>query len=302
MHAELLKPRKERAWGWPAVANFVLGGSGAGLYLIVSFTLFAGSESFSGLLPGPVDLLPAALVGLGFLAVSLESGRPWRGTYLLSNLRGSWMSIEILSGAIFIAAAALDHFFSLPALKVAAACAALELVISHGFIFYRARAMTAWNVPIIPSLFFSSAVVLGGGVFLVVSGLQRSMVDAGVFKVVLVCVTADAIAWGLYIWLPRTIHFRKATAYLRRPFPLFAVMGLGHLLPLILLTWLAATSGESADDGIRPLVIALAGFCMFAGGVAQKIVVVLGANFLRGVTMGARGDNLIREKSHIGKI
>ena len=302
MHAELLKPRKERAWGWPAVANFVLGGSGAGLYLIVSFTLFAGPESFSRLLPGPVSLLPAALVGLGFFAVSLESGRPWRGTYLLSNLRNSWMSIEILSGAIFIAAAALDHFFSLPVLKVAAACAALELVISHGFIIYRARAMSAWNVPIIPFLFLSSGLVLGGGVLFTISSLQRSMIHAGVISAVLVCLIADFTAWGLYIWLPRNMHFRKATAYLRRPLPLFSVMGLGHLLPLILLTWLAATAGESADDGIRHLGIALAGFCMLAGGAAQKIVVLLGANFLRGVTMGARGDNLLREKSHIGKI
>lgn len=295
MHTEFLKPRKERAWGWPAVANFVLGGTGAGLYLVVSFTLFAGPESSSRLLPGPVGLLPAALVGLGFFAVSLESGRPWRGMYLLSNLRNSWMSIEILSGAIFIAAAALDHFFSSPALRVAAACAALELIISHGFILFRARGMSAWNVPIIPFLFLSSGLVLGGGVLFTISGLQRSMIDADVINAVRICLIADFTAWGLYIWLPRDMHFRKATVSLRKPLPLFIVMALGQILPLIILTGLMIAAGESGGEGARYGVVAATGLAMLIGGAGQKTILLLGANLFRGITMGGPRDIASRD-------
>jgi hypothetical protein len=157
-------------------------------------------------------------------------------------------------------------------------------------------------VPVIPFLFFSSALVLGGGVLLGVSGLRQQMMPDVVLRVVLACLVADFAAWGLYIRLPRDIHIRKTTAYLRRPFPLFAVMGLGHLLPLILLTWLLVTAGESRGEGVAHGVAAATGFCMLAGGAAQKIVLILGANLLRGVTMGGpRGINLIREESHLGK-
>ena len=302
MRTELLKPVKERAWRLPAIANFILGGAGAGLYILDSLRLLFSAESAPVMHSGPIGLASAVMVGLGFFAVSLESGRPWRAMYLLSNLRGSWMSVEILSGALFMAAAMLDYVFSLPALRVAAVCAALELIISHGFILYRARAMTAWNVPAIPFLFFSSALVLGGGVLLALGGLQPSLNDDNFLRVVLVCLIADIVVWGLYVRLPRDSHFRKATAYLRRPFAMFSVTGLGHLLPLILLAWLALTSAEPDDAGIRHLVVALTGFCMLAGGVAQKIVVILGANFNRGVMMGeARVPPLICERSHPGK-
>ncbi|NJD56942.1 MAG: hypothetical protein FIA94_11130 [Nitrospirae bacterium] len=268
-----MKAEKGRAWGMPAAANFILGGAGAGLYLLISVRQLMGAG-----LSGTEGLLPAALVGLGFLSVSLESGRPWRGMYLLSNLRNSWMSIEVLSGSIFIAAVALDQFVPSPVLRATAACAAFELVMSHGFILYRARAMSAWNVAAIPFLFLSSGLVLGGGALFLLSGLQRSTLDTGILTVILVCLLADMTAWVLYVWYPRGKAFRSATAFLRRPLSLFVVTGLGHLVPLALLIWLAATAGGSADTGIRHLGISLTGFCMLAGGAAQKMELILGAS------------------------
>jgi DMSO reductase anchor subunit len=225
------------------------------------------------------------MVGLGFLAVSFESGRPWRGMYLLGNLRGSWMSIEILSGAIFIAAAALDHFFSSPALKVAAACAALELVISHGFILYRARAMSAWNVPLIPLLFLSSALAAGGGLLLIMGALLH-VIDGSGLIIVLTCLITDMIVWAVYVAGSRDIQFRKATDILRRSPFLVLVMGLGHLLPLSMLAALMLITDVSDGTGIRGNIVLLSGLCIIAGGVIQKIGIIKGVDYLRPILLG----------------
>lgn len=281
MQPELMKAGKARAWGLPAAANFILGGAGAGLYLLTSVRLLMGAGP-----SGTEGLLPAALVGLGFLSVSVESGRPWRGMYLLSNLRNSWMSIEVLSGTIFIGTIVLDQFISSPALKAIAACAAFELVMSHGFMVYRARAMSAWNMPVMPFQFLTSGLVLGGGVLFMLCGLQRSALDTGFLTVILACLLADIAVWGLYVWLPRDAAFRSATAFLRRPAPVASVMGLGHLLPACLLIALIVTGGVHMDAGVSHFIIALAGFCMLAGGAAQKIVLILGASLFRSITMG----------------
>jgi hypothetical protein len=83
--------------------------------------------------------------------------------------------------------------------------------------------MSAWNVPVIPFLFFSSGLAMGGGVFLIVGGLQRSMIEGYALMTIMICLMADITAWGLYVWVPRDIQFRKATIFLRRTSSLFFV-------------------------------------------------------------------------------
>jgi hypothetical protein len=63
-------------------------------------------------------------------------------------------------------------------------------------------------------------------------------------------------------------------------------MGLGHLLPACLLIALILTGGVHLNAEVSHLIIALAGLCMLAGGAAQKIVLILGANLFRSITMG----------------
>ena len=169
MSVELVRLKKERVWRWPAVANFLLGGTGAGFYLLSSVHQLwqAGSH------PGAAGIVSPLLVSLGFLSLTLEAGRPLRGVYLLSNLRNSWMSIEVLSGGLFVFSALADRLLPGFILHAVAACAAMGLIVSHGFIFYRSRAMTAWNLPVMPLIFFSSALVLGGGLLFIGSALTH---------------------------------------------------------------------------------------------------------------------------------
>jgi hypothetical protein len=162
--------------------------------------------------------------------------------------------------------------------------------VSQGFIFYHSGAITAWNVTIIPTLFFTSAFVLGGGLFLLVSTLQQSIAQKNTFIITLICLIADIIVWVMYVMRPWDAYFKRATALLRRPVSLFLVLGLGYLIPLTIMVVLI-TAGGPDNASLRLIFIALVGLCMITGGVSQKIAIILGANFLRGMVMGKPKDN-----------
>ena len=293
MSVGLIRPKKERVWGWPAVANFLLGGTGAGFYLLST----VHQLWHTGPQPGAAGMVSPLLVSLGFLSLTLEAGRPLRGVYLLSNLRNSWMSVEVLAGGLFIFAAFADWLFPRTVLHVTAACASMGLIVSHGFIFYRSRAMTAWNLPVIPLLFLSSALVLGGGLLFMGSALSDDTLAYYTQVIVLACLVADAAVWAGYLLGSHEKNFVKATGLLRRPLAVFLVSGVGHLLPLVMVTVLMMTTDAAAETAVRPFTMALAGLCMLIGGVSQKVILVLGANYLRGMEMGRPGDHQQQEKT-----
>ncbi|MBC7249104.1 MAG: dimethyl sulfoxide reductase anchor subunit [Anaerolineae bacterium] len=281
---ELIRPAKQKVWGWPGVANFALGGAGAGSYLL--------AELAAALLQGGGDparlmvfrLVGPILVGLGFLVLAVETDHPLRGRYLLRHLHRSWMSRESLAGLIFTLTAFLSWLFPHQVLEGMAAVAALGLLISHGFILYRAVAVAAWNVPLMPALFVTSGLAMGGGLLLLITSNGP---DFGLAAMVLASVVSDLAAWFLYLYGPRSASFRQATSGLRRPAMLFFTVGVGHLLPATLLT-LSLTGLWGKERYLGNMV---AGFCALAGGVGQKTGITLKAGYLRSIRMeGLQSD------------
>jgi hypothetical protein len=197
------------------------------------------------------------------------------------------MSRETLVGTVFIATAAIDWLFPHPALWGLAAAAALGLMLSHGFIVYRVRGVTAWNVPLIPLLFLTSGFATGAGLMLLaVPG--RLTLGASPVMIGLICVVVDLAAWLLYLRWSRDAAFREATEPLRRPKSLFFTVGIGHLLPALLL--LVALGGGASVELWRT-VTALAGLAIVVDGVSQKAGIILEAGYLRGsVLAGLQGD------------
>lgn len=287
---ELIQPTKQEVWGWTGVVNFALGGMGAGFYLLSSVATILQS-GISGLSqPVWFKLLPPVLISLGFLTLTIEAGRPLRGRYLLRHLRRSWMSRETLAGAVFIPAAVLDWFFPHPALWALAAAAAIGLMISHGCIVYRVRAVAAWNVPPVPLLFLTSGFTMGGGLMLL-AALGRLTLRAGPVAIALICVVLDMAVWFLYLRWPHDVAFREATEPLRRPSSLILTVGVGHVLPVLLLLVLLAAPGAGIGTGPWAVAAALAGLAMVAGGVSQKASIILKAGYLRGIALGRlKGD------------
>jgi phenylacetyl-CoA:acceptor oxidoreductase 26-kDa subunit len=287
---ELIPAQKQKVWKWPAATNFSLGGMGTGFYLVglllVHMTV-AGSWFPALLQTAPFKLLGPALVGLGFLALTTEAGRPQRGLNLFRHLRRSWMSRETLAAALFIPLAGLDWLFPNPALSLLAAAAGLALMVCQGFILYRARGVTAWNSRWMPLFFITSGLATGSGLMLVVLTLFNLLFGARVYAVVplpLVALGAGVLnlgIWWVYTWKSDRA-FQKATSALRHPNALAFIVGVGHLLPIVLLL-LTLTLIPSGAPQSATLVVA--GLALMFGGVRQKFGIILEAGYLRPIVL-----------------
>ena len=287
---ELIQPMKQKVWGWPAVINFIFGGVAAGFYLLCLLM-----ASLKNNIPGEsqldaLKLLAPILTVMGFLALTAEAGRPLRGLYLFRNLHSSWMSRETLAGTLFVLTAAADCFFPHMILRVLAAVSALGLIISQGFIVYCARAVIAWNVPIMPLVFVTSGFALGEGLVLVLASMGKLSLGFGPIVIGLFCVALDLVVWLIYLYWSNDAAFRKATKILRHPIALTLTVGIGHLFPVLLLLLFVAVPGINTEGKFWNRIAALAGLFIVVGGVSQKFGIILWADYLRGIVLGQSKD------------
>src|SRR6266542_3971797 len=200
---ELIPAQRQVLWGWPAVANFALGGTGAGLYAVA--VLASGFERSP--VVAFVSWLAPLLVLAGLAAVAGEAGRPRRGPRVVWRGGAPPGSRELWLGAVFVLLVAADIVFPLPFLRAPALAAAVLFALAQGFIVRQARGIPAWDVPAMPWLFLLSAGVSGAGAFLVIEAnkhpalaprvLLASMLPLGVLVVALVAPAIAGPAAGL---------------------------------------------------------------------------------------------------------
>lgn len=287
---EHIQPLRYRVWGWPAVANFVMGGTAAGFYLLSLLEMsFRKGITFSKPPAVIFTLLSPPLVVLGFLFITFEAGRPLRGFYTLGNLRTSWMSREVLSGTVFVLAASVNYFFPHPSLYLLSLGSVAVYLISQGHIVYRARAITAWNMPLAPILFSTSGLVAGCGLLLIVTALGGAGFSMRMVVAALVCLIVNLLVYFLYTLFPhRNPALSKATSLLRNPVSLFAVAGIGHLLPCIVLFLLLLSTHLNGivNRHTQDVLFILAGLTAAGGGALQKTLILLAGNSSREIIMG----------------
>jgi phenylacetyl-CoA:acceptor oxidoreductase subunit 2 len=287
---ELIRTKKQKVWGWPAVVNFTLGGLSTGFYLLHSVTLLLQDGVGSLTEPAGYKLFAPLLTCLGFLSLTVEAGRPLRSRFLLRHLRRSWMSRETLAAAVFVPAAVIDWFYPHFAIWLLAAAAALGLIISQSFILYRARAVTAWNIPLIPYLFSSSAFATGSGLLLLVApGRPFFSIEPAVIG--LFFITIDLIVWLFYLYGSHEAELRQATRGLRRSLSLAATVGIGHLLPILVLVVLLVIPSADLGDGLVRTLAWLTGLFVIVGGVSQKAGIILEAGYLRPIVLDVAKDS-----------
>lgn len=292
---ELIRPMKQMVWRWPAVAQFTLGGMGTGFYLLglLVAALQGGDMPQPPVLNVVFKLLGPALASLGFLALTVEAGQPLRGHNLFRHLRRSWMSRETLAGAVFIPLAVLDWVFPHPALRALAAAGAIGLMVSQGFIVYRARAVTAWNVPLVPLFFATSGFATGGGLMLLVASFRQApgtapgglVLRPDLVAIELFLVVLNLAVWLLYLRWPDDA-FQEVTTVLRRPGALGLTAGVGHLLPALLLVLALLAPAPEHGSALQPIAAGLASLGIIVGGVSQKAGIILKAGYLRAIVLG----------------
>lgn len=270
METQLLPALGQTLWGRLAVANFFLGGAGAGAYVVAA--MLSGFERFSILLVA--SLLGPALVLTGFLCVALEAGRPLRGPFVLRKMGSSWMSRELWAGGAFCLFVAADLLRPFLWFRLGAVAAALLFALAQGAILWRAKGVSAWSVPLMPPLFLASALVSGAGVM----GVTLPLVRAGAVTVWMAgLIVLSAVAWAGYRLWPGDAAFRQATASFRADRTVARVFVVGHLFPFFLLMF----------DLWEPAVVwtVLAGVLVLQGQLQAKTWLILRAGELRPITI-----------------
>jgi DMSO reductase anchor subunit len=263
---DLIRGTRQTLWGKLAVANFVLGGLGAGFYLAAVGFGSPAELALAGLL-GP------SLVLSGFAAVALEAGRPLRGARVLRRVATSWMSRELWLGGAFALLAVGGVVRPEFGLYLLAALAALSLMVAQGFILRAARGVPNWNVELMPLLFAASALVSGSGLFALSDALTRTspgQVQLGTSVVLLVLA---GLVWVEYRGRVRQTRGEDMTLLMA-----------GYVAPIVL-QLIALLIADVATPAT-----ALAGLLMIGGQVQAKALVVLRAGELRSIrVIGARG-------------
>lgn len=142
-------------WDWRAAFNFMFGGSGSAL--LVMMAIFAAPHAA----PLALALTALALVGFGLLMVWLEIGRPWRFLHVFFHPQTSWMTREGSVGTVLFPvtlAGALMHSVALLAL---AAVFGFVFLYCQARILKAAAGIPAWREPAIVPLIISSGLVEG---------------------------------------------------------------------------------------------------------------------------------------------
>jgi DMSO reductase anchor subunit len=271
----MIPARRQSLWGWPAVANFTLGGLGAGWYAMA--VLAAGLDRTPGVIVA--SWTAPVLVLAGFTAVAAEAGRPLRGLRVPARVRTSWMSREVLIGGIFVLLVAADLVFPLRLYRASALLAAALLALAQGFMVRRGRGVTAWDVPIMPLLFLISAGLAGAGAVLLVEAGARRAVELPLLVGVLALIALSFVAWARYLGWSSQESFVQAVAPLRQRQAALVVDGAGHGLPALLVV-LALLVPAAAGPALG-----LAGALLMAGQAHAKAGLILDAGLLRPVTL-----------------
>jgi DMSO reductase anchor subunit len=284
-------------WGWPAVVNFFLGGMAASYYLlkVIDGILLGGVNGVAQ--PAAFKVLAPALVSLGFLSLTVEAAKPSRGFQLILNLRNSWISREVLAGAVFAVTAALDYFLIQPMLLITAVSAAAGLLISQGFIVYSARAIPTWNRPLMPLLIITSGITTGSGLILLMTLSSDHLPGLSTLWMGLIAITLDVTVWFFYVYSSHDVAFRKETERLRSPFFLFHTIVFGRLVPFLVLFLCLKSSGTASGHLFLHFLPALAGLAMIAGGASQKIGILLHTGYSRSIVFNGQNKGSLAKRT-----
>jgi DMSO reductase anchor subunit len=281
---EVIPAVPQRVWRVPAVLNFALGGVGAGFYAIAVLASAFGASPTVEL----AAWLGPALVFAGFGAVAVEAGRPLRGPRVLARVRSSWMSRELLLGGAFAVLALSEWIAPGPLPRALAMLAALALAAAQGFLLRSAKAIGAWDVPIMPVVFVVAALVSGTGLLLAVMPALGEAPSPGLLTGALAVIVLGAVTWLVYVTWSAAPSFARPTEPLRMQ-PGVALGFVGYLLPAIVLALAVALPPLAFPAAV------IAGALLIAGQLWTKWLLIRTVATLRPITLV--GLNLTRRIS-----
>jgi phenylacetyl-CoA:acceptor oxidoreductase 26-kDa subunit len=264
------KPWHQTNWDFRAALNFIFGGAGAGLLVMVAFSGLAGDALRSEI------VLSMALIGAGLISVWFEIGRPLRAMHVGFNPFTSWMTRESFAAGAVFALGLSAAWLGSQALAQAAALAALIFAYCQGRMLQGAKGIPAWRVPAIAWLIFTTALAEGAGLFVVLATLFDTPAR-GVLAYFSLALVARGLAWSIYRGSVAKSAARPALAALDRAGKILIQFGTIAPLALLLLGFFAPDTASIA--------VLLAGVAALASGWQFKFVLITRAAYNQGFAL-----------------
>jgi DMSO reductase anchor subunit len=263
-------PANKTVWAVPAAINFLLGGTAAGYYIL--WTLFAnpGASRMNDAASG--GFLAVALAFAGFASLSLEAGRPLRARFLIANWKRSWMSREAATGMVFLAAAITNALTAWPVAAILAMAAACAFLLSQAMIVFRCTAIPVWRDSLIPLQFISSGIATGYALLLLNRYgliLPQMQITPYADAIALMGLTVNFATWAVMMLRGRIAGMQVMVRRLLQPVKLVVIVGVGQVLPVILLLMFKPWSSEPTGAAFFGVAV-IAAPAILIGNCAQK--------------------------------
>jgi len=181
----------QTTWDWRAAGNFMLGGTGSGLFFVAAIAAFPDGP------PRTLGLIALALVGSGLFSVWLEIGRPWRFLHVFFHPQTSWMTREASAAVVLFLLAFIGLAWSIPLFMDLAGIAAVAFLFCQGQMLRASRGIPAWREPAIAPLIIVTGMCEGTAILLLFSGLRHE--ESIVLDLALLALLAARIlSWLVY--------------------------------------------------------------------------------------------------------
>jgi hypothetical protein len=128
-------------WDWRAAGNFMFGGTGSALMLMIAINSFPDTP------PLPLGLTALVFIGLGLFLVWLEIGRPWRFIHTYFHPQTSWMTREASAAILLFPIAFVGIVFKIPVMITLSGLLGLLFLYCQARILLASKGIPAWREP-----------------------------------------------------------------------------------------------------------------------------------------------------------
>jgi len=272
----------QSCWDWRAAGNFMFGGTGGALMLMIAITSFPDTP------PLALGLSALVFVGVGLLSVWLEIGRPWRFIHTYFHPQTSWMTREATTAILLFPIAFIGVVFKIPVMITLAGLLGLLFLYCQARILLASKGIPSWREPVIQPLIISTGLVEGTGLLLL-SLLILDSIQGWTLYLLLLLLAIRTLSWNKYRRNLAVSKAPKQTLSVLSGIHAFTFWG-GNVVPFILVC------AALMIPGISIILVSVASIISVLSGWHMKFVIITRAAQQQGYSLGKlnRGRPVIK--------
>ena len=263
----------QNCWDWRAAGNFMFGGTGSALMLMIAIASFPGTP------PLPLGLTALAFIGLGLFTVWLEIGKPWRFIHTYFHPQTSWMTREASAAILLFPIAFVGIVFKIPAMITLSGLLGLLFLYCQARILLASKGIPSWREPTILPLIISTGLVEGAAALLLLSLLILDSIQGWTLYLLLVLLAIRALFWNIY---------RQQLTASKAPKQTLSVLSsiqaltfwVGNVVPFILVC------AALMIPNISVMLVCIASILAVLSGWHMKFIIVTRAAQQQGYSLG----------------